>query len=243
MCLITQNPELCNHQECLYFYSGFAQGLLSYTQSSEIDRACSIVNSQNTMLHMIINKNLETEIILNKVHCEVQQLSLFLSNPRHSEIIVEQSYDSSEVFQLLRSRWDFQYTLQLESELPLTLYKERGFSLAVSLRNSSNENVFLKNHTRCKVLLFTSDDEPKLLKCNIRGKKILRGTTEAEMSEPGIVKFENMVINEVSSHYTNEVFLLAVICLSSGDIKPLVIENLNVKARTMQKKKQKLVKN
>ncbi|CAG9327729.1 unnamed protein product [Blepharisma stoltei] len=239
MCLITQSPELCQHPECLFFYSAFAQGLFSFIQSSSFEHAYSIIDNQNTMLRMIINKNLETEILLNQVYVEAQQLAVFLSNPRHSEIVVEQSYDSSEVFRLLRSRSNFQYSLHLESTLPSVLFKERRFTLEVSLRNVSNEIVFLSSHTRFRVLLFTSDEEPRLLKCNISGKKILRGTTEAEISETGIVKFENMVINEVSSHYTNEVFLLVVICLSSSDIKPLVITDVNVKARTMQKKNQK----
>jgi hypothetical protein len=87
-----------------------------------------------------------------------------------------------------------------------------------------------------KIKLYTNDNPPKLLKLNIASKKILRGTLEGLMDQSGYVVFTNIVINEVSSHYVKESFIMVIGC-EMPDVKPLVVENLYVRARNSKKNK------
>ena len=63
----------------------------------------------------------------------------------------------------------------------------------------------------------------------------MRGTLEGLMNDKRMVLFENIVINEVTSHYVNETFNLVVTC-ENNNVQPFVIENLNVRARNFHKK-------
>lgn len=75
------------------------------------------------------------------------------------------------------------------------------------------------------------DEPPIHLAKNLTGKSIVRGTTEVEMDENGEINFANVVINEVSSHYTNNAFNLVIANVTSDKIMPLIIPSLFVKAR------------
>jgi hypothetical protein len=116
----------------------------------------------------------------------------------------------------------------------MQIYKEKGFSLSIQVLDEENNKVMIQE--LFKVKLYTNDSPPKLLKLNIASKKILRGTLEGAMDHNGIVAFSNIVINEVSSHYMKESFILVVACEMS-EVKPLVIENLYVRARNSKKVK------
>lgn len=117
--------------------------------------------------------------------------------------------------------------------MPETLFKERGFAFSVEVHDSDGELVVLPGNNQFCVALFTVDEAPKLLRLNIVGKKILRGTICAQMAGDGTVAFTNVVVNEVSSHYFKEAFHLIVYSLAARDVKPLVLENLKVRARTI----------
>mmetsp|Transcript_25378 Transcript_25378/g.24994 ORF Transcript_25378/g.24994 Transcript_25378/m.24994 type:complete len:137 (+) Transcript_25378:306-716(+) len=130
---------------------------------------------------------------------------------------------------------DFQYSIQLENQLSSNIYKERGFSLTLSVRNKDGQRISISESQKFKVLVFSMDNPPKLLQLNISGKKILRGTTEASMQEDSTVTFSNVVINEVTSHYVNDSFYLVVVCENSNEVKPLAISNVCVKARKPSK--------
>lgn len=80
------------------------------------------------------------------------------------------------------------------------------------------------------------DEPPKFLKYNIAGncnagRKVLRGTVEVEMCEDGTIAFTNVVVNEVSSHYTADSFYLVVVNLATDQVEPLIIPNVIVRAR------------
>jgi hypothetical protein len=119
-------------------------------------------------------------------------------------------------------------------EAPNMVLKEKGFCIQAEVRNSQDLKVFVDK--LFKIRLFTNENEPKPLKLNIASKKILRGTLETRMNQDCGIIFENVVINEVSSHYINESFTLVVSCEDS-EVKPLVVENLYVRARNSNKKK------
>ena len=125
--------------------------------------------------------------------------------------------------------------ISLISAFPDALYKERGFEIEIVILDQNNSQVQMPNGVIFIVSLFTVEDPPMLIKTNISGKKILRGTIELETKNKGRILFNNVVINEVSSHYPNEKFCLVISCQTSGQIKPLVFNNLSVKARKYKK--------
>ena len=161
--------------------------------------------------------------------------SLMLSNAVESNRLDERSLgynsNSDPILEWTRTDRNFPYTIELESKLNLPLFKERGFRIVVSIKDENGKLIVLKPHTRFRVALFTMDDPPKMITFNIGGKKILRGTLEAELNSSGCASFSNIVINEVSSHYKNDGFNLVVYGLGLTDVKPLVITHLAVRAR------------
>ena len=129
---------------------------------------------------------------------------------------------------------DYDLKIIIIGETPNMVLKEKGFCIQAEVRNKEEKIVF--SDKLFKIRLFTNENDAKPLKLNIASKKILRGTLEARMPEDSTITFNNIVINEVSSHYINESFTLVVSC-DDNDIKPLVIENLYVRARNSNKKK------
>mmetsp|Transcript_8643 Transcript_8643/g.8620 ORF Transcript_8643/g.8620 Transcript_8643/m.8620 type:complete len:86 (+) Transcript_8643:493-750(+) len=78
------------------------------------------------------------------------------------------------------------------------------------------------------------------------GDKIMRGTVDIESD--GILNYKKIVIKEVTSHYRHGSFFLVVAPKEAPYIKPLIIENLVVKARKVgldakPRKRQKIEEN
>jgi hypothetical protein len=124
----------------------------------------------------------------------------------------------------------FESQLTLDSELPSPVYKERAFGLTCALRNVCGETVFLEKPVTCKLLLFTAELPPRLLKNNTSGDKVMRGTVETEL-EQGTCKFQRIIVKEVSSHFRNGGFFLVVAVIGHPEIRPLIIPDFVVKAR------------
>ena len=99
----------------------------------------------------------------------------------------------------------------------------------IEIVNQNNEKISMPIPVNFKIMLFTTESPPKLLKVNTSGDKIMRGTVEVESS--GVIFFRKIVIKEVTSHFRNGCFFLVVMPKNSNEIKPLVIENFVIKAR------------
>jgi hypothetical protein len=97
--------------------------------------------------------------------------------------------------------------------------------------DGKGERVNMTAAINFKIMLFTTESPPKLMKVNTSGDKIMRGTVEVESN--GVVLFRKIVVKEVTSHFRNGCFFLAVAPKNSSEIKPLVIENFVIKARKM----------
>lgn len=121
------------------------------------------------------------------------------------------------------------YSLRLISELPQPAYKERAFSLMLEIVDKNEVKVNMPIPVNFKIMLFTTESPPKLLKVNTSGDKIMRGTVEVESN--GVVLFKKIVIKEVTSHFRKGCFFLVVMPKNSNDIRPFVIENFVIKAR------------
>ena len=121
------------------------------------------------------------------------------------------------------------YSFELMSEVVNPAYKERAFSLLLQLTDAGGNKVQLDKSIFCKIMLFTTENPPKVIKLNTVGDKILKGNTELHGNSNFI--FRNIAIKEVSSHFRNGCFFLVAMPSNTTDVAPFIIENLIVKAR------------
>jgi hypothetical protein len=91
--------------------------------------------------------------------------------------------------------------------------------------------VTMPKQTIFKVLLFTTESPPKLLKLNTSGDKIMRGNIEVLSNS--IVHFPKIVIKEVTSHFRNGYLFLVIAPVDDLNIQPLILSNFVIKARKM----------
>ena len=121
--------------------------------------------------------------------------------------------------------------ITLASQLPEVIFKEKGFDIIANVQYTNGEIAILPSTYPFEIALFTMENPPKLLKTNISGKKILRGSSETVPDAKGNIHFQNIVINEVTSHYPNDSFCLVILCSSLSYIKPLATSGISVRAR------------
>lgn len=149
-----------------------------------------------------------------------------------SPVIVpyEEVTSSSRLCEILCGQnTEFQYFLKLISEVPSPAYKERAFPLLAQIVDKDGNNATLPSSVFFKILLFTTESPPKLMKTNTGGDKIMRGTVEIETTSA--LLFRKIVIKEVTSHFRNGCFFLVIMPKQASHIKPLIIENFIIKAR------------
>lgn len=222
MCLFTNPSEICNHPECHRFtlnYSSF-----SIANPNLIGNMNLLLQQQSIALSDLIQKSYLLNTKLNTL-----QDSLKLS--QKSQISNPDSISLNEnTLNWNITNQSFSYLLKLTNEMPEVIHKERGFSIDLCICDQSGLQVFPQTSLNFNIELYTVENPPKLLKVNISGKKILRGTVETAV-ENGKVNFSNVVVNEVTSHYPNNKFFFIVSCVNSNEIKPLVISGVTVRAR------------
>ena len=123
----------------------------------------------------------------------------------------------------------YKYQLNLEGKLIFPLYKERNFTLNLSISDLNGNKTKLRNPEKFHLCLYTSENPPKLVTQNTSGLNVLRGNIETFANSELV--FLKICINEVSSHFRNGDFNLIVMPESDSEVKPLVIHNVVVKAR------------
>lgn len=214
MCLLGKTEEICEHSECnltdsLYFHSVSKPDIMNSLVMLLVNRNNILMNLSNLTNQI----NEKTKNLTFKPSVEAP-----CSEPKVSNFLTNGPYDCKIV---------------ITGQIPNMVLKERGFPLVVEVKDHSENSIY--SDQVFKVRLYTNEPVPKPLKLNIASKKIIRGTLENKMSPKNLVSFENIVINEVSSHYINESFILVISC-QLPNVKPLVIENLCVRARNSNKK-------
>lgn len=223
MCLFTNPTEYCNHPECIIYYASQINpsGSINYL----IANILTLVEQQSFTLNSLI----ENHKLLNN---NIEHLSQYISKA-NTELTLkyQDKYSIEGIFNWISNKRTFPMNISLISIFPDVIYKERGFGIEAVIFDQNNSPVQMPNGVSFIVSLFTEEDPPALLKTNISGKKILRGTVEIVTENKGNIIFQNIVINEVSSHYPNDKFCLVISCQTSGQIKPLVFNNISVRAR------------
>lgn len=215
MCILSQSTDPCGHFECFLALSGFA----SMCTDKLAHRVLSVLETQNQLLAQLLQHNTEMESVLDGIGSSARTLQT-------------QKTDSPAPLDIAaNTEADWTCELILMSELPNPIFKEKGFGLV--LRMSS-----LDQCDKClfSVSLYSQEEPPKPVSRNIvgtlqTGKKALRGTLQARPDDQGWVRFSNIVVNEVSSHYVNDGFFLVVADHRRPEVRPLILKGVTVRAR------------
>lgn len=179
----------------------------------------------------------QTSTVTAKLDAITERINAMPCKPgdsKASEVFIpsEESTSSNKLLDIIcKGRSMFPYKLELTSELPSPAYKERAFSLSAMIVDKDGAQVTMPKQTIFKVLLFTTESPPKLLKLNTSGDKIMRGNIEVLSNS--IVHFPKIVIKEVTSHFRNGCLFLVIAPVDDLNIQPLIVSNFVIKARKM----------
>lgn len=223
MCLFTNPSELCNHPECVRYY--FSQYSTSTNNGSLIANINALIQQHSIALNDLTHKN---NTLNQKLDTLTQELSKKTKIPQPN---IEEPFTLEGIFRWISSGKTFSLYITLLNSFPDIIYKEKGFYIQANVIDSNGSTVILPSTFTFVIALFTMENPPKLLKNNISGKKILRGTSEAVPEVDGIIHFRNVVVNEVTSHYPNDSFCLVILCPSLSHVKPLATSGISVRAR------------
>jgi len=210
MCLLTASKETCEHTDCRPVTGGLSEGVLAAMYVG----MCQL----NQLLVTLVGQNAAMQENLGR-------LALRTGSEKREEAFDPLQIDTT-VYELHLSPAD---------DLPQQVFRERGFSLTLQL-TASDASARCLPRLRFKLALFTQETPPRRLSRNIAGKKVLRGSRDAESSCTGLVAFPNIVINEVSSHYLGDCFDLVVLPASGLAVQPFVLRSFSVKARKPAKR-------
>ena len=223
MCLFSNPSDLCDHQECIRYYLTHSQ--MQYSNSSLIAGINTLIQQQSIALSNLVNKN-------NLLNQNLDSLTQALGKTAQIQSRTkDEHFNIEDIFRWISSGVVFNMFITLTVELPEIIYKEKGFNITANVLDSSGTKVNISGTHSFLIALFTVENPPKLLKTNISGKKILRGTTETIADQNSTIQFHNLVINEVTSHYPNDSFCLVILCPSLSYIKPLATSGISIRAR------------
>ena len=191
---------------------------------------CADTSMISTLFRLIIQQNEMIKSIAEHTKVVLEKLSNFSDNPHTVSAASEEVITATQLQHVLcGNAIEQEYRLELVSEMPSPAYKERSFSLMLQIVNKMGEKVCLPESLNFKVLLFTTENPPKVIKINTSGDKILKGTTEAQGNST--IFFRKLAVKEVTSHFRNGCFFFVVTTKDSKAVRPLIIENFVVKAR------------
>ncbi|CAG9314086.1 unnamed protein product [Blepharisma stoltei] len=200
----------------------------SFIPSSQI---IQILQQQNAMIKLLTDQNEAANNKLTRLLSKLESLTQKDISLPLAESPEESTSSTSLLSVLCGGSTEFQYFIKLTSEVPEPAYKERAFMLTAQIIDGQGNQVTLPSSLKFKIMIFTSENPPKLLLINTSGDKIMRGTTEVESNSQ--IVFSKVVIKEVTSHFRNGWFYLVIKPVENSSIKPLIIENLVIKARKM----------
>lgn len=135
-------------------------------------------------------------------------------------------------------RRDYNYSIHLVSTLPNPVYKERAFCFSVDIIDKKGEISLLNKNIILEIKLFTSDNPPRQIEFNTSGEKVLKYISEDNCKS--LHTFRKVFICDVSSHYRNGSLMLVVFS-NNPEVKPLIIEDLVIKARKNPSKSKKIL--
>ncbi|OMJ83418.1 hypothetical protein SteCoe_15689 [Stentor coeruleus] len=220
-----EKEELCNCKNILLFMRSFIQACQAQTEAVK-----NLSNIASEILDKLSAKSQRNIPILNMNESDGFSVSA----------------SRTELMNLLcKGKNNQMFSFQLEYDIPSPIYKDRLFKLEAKIIDSSGQTVELSNCIFVQILLFTKDSPPKQLVLTTTGEKMIKGNTE--IKGKSLFVFNKIAIQNVTSHYLSGALYLVLLPNNCDLVKPLVIEDIVVRARKMKEdlliKKQKSEEN
>lgn len=188
-----------------------------------------------SMLFSMIQSKSQVLIELNQQINEISsRLDQYQSGKKSQMVSNNSEISTSNAIQkLLSTEPSYKYKLKFLIEPPSVLYKERNFLFKCFAEDSRGQKLKFDKNMRFCLILYSIESPPVELVLNTSGDKIIRWTCAVTEN---CIEFRKVCINEVSSHYRQSVFCLAIKCLDECGIEPLVLSDVIVKARKIKGK-------
>lgn len=201
---------------------------ISQSDPSVLLTLFKIINDQNEMIKQLADQTRRGLDRISALEKEIEAKDQLVSP--------DENLTPAKMLEILYGKsHSFTHSLSLISDVPSPAYKERAFSILLQVVDQNGVQVTCEKTLNFKAELYNTETPPKLIKITTAGEPIMRGTLEAEST--GTVLFRKIILKEVSSHFKNGCFYLVISCKDSDSIKPIIIENLVVKARKMNNEK------
>lgn len=185
----------------------------------------NLISQQKELIRKISEDSKQTNEKILKIR---QKLGL---KSTQIECNSEESTNPEQLLNLLSNNSNsFKFNLQLLSDLPSPAHKEKPFSILFQIVDNEQNRASLESSTMFNIMLFTTENPPKMMKTSMSGDKVIRGTVEVEGNSS--VLFKKIVIKEVSSHFRSGWFYLVVVS-KDPSVKPFIAPKFVVKARKM----------
>ena len=228
MCNTTATSGKCGHPECQLYLAQpsmcLSPAMLHYFTFSVMETTALLrqIVQNNCKIPSLISTIVQT---LEEVPSPIARKSTVILPVRvlHDMIVHPQAYQ-------------FAYMLELDTPFPTDLCKGREFEVILRLLGEDHLPFAGMVGSKYRALLYTNEPEMRPQELSIMGQKALKGTTEAVCGTDASVRFPNLIINELSSHYCGNGLALAVVCLNSTQIKPYVQKQVNVRANRQRQR-------
>lgn len=140
---------------------------------------------------------------------------------------------------------DYRFQLVLDTPIEQPLVKERNFALSITIADMGGKPVLNSNKILLSINIYTADNPPVKVKRNTTGNDILKGHKD-NMLIDGKCMIQKLQIKEVTSHFRSGTVFLVIqphkknfnplivddkTFIDYRFIKPLIIENIRVKAK------------
>ena len=220
MCNMPANLGVCPHPECP------CRASLSLSPDV-VHLLANSLQETTQLLRQIVENNGKVQGLVSCLAAQPQPVTTCTSSACRSVLPV------SLLNELVTHHdgFTFDYELKLESEFPERVSKGVPFEVEFRVVDTDGKPSPSLVGSKYRSFLYTSAGQLKPLRCSLSGKRILTGTTDAVCGSDATVRFSALVVNEVSSHYSETDLALVVVCLGSIRIRPFIHSPVSVKSR------------
>ena len=214
MCLLNPFcPAIDGPCSCSLLFSSSTSGLNFQTLYSALTSKQSLLKNLSATVNELEKK---VDLMMKESQAKSHSFQLEIASP-------------SIILKTINPSASFKFRLQSICDGVKIVYKERNFSLKFRITDEMGKPAFLQTPVIFKLGLFTVDNPPTDLMKTNETRKILRGNLEVLATHE--IEFRKICINQVSSHYRNGVFALAVIPDPYSSVQPFIMPDIIVKAR------------
>lgn len=203
------------------------------------------LKTQGQLMKQIITQNQSLYTKLSDLKQEIAQLQVQCKGGAQSEETQSEKPTVASVLELVcKGQQQFGWTLELAKSLPNPVCKGKYFHFKVKLTSLDGTPFPVEERVQLMVAVYSAETPPKPILHNMTGGAMLKGYPESMLShdpkEGCHVAFFKIQLNEVTSHFRNGwIFLVVQPKYNLADsfdsvserIKPLVMENLVIKAK------------